>query len=206
MVKAELPIDAHSTRPWRIHGIADGFRILDVWALPTPGGPNDFERLIAVFGSFDAARSSPVVRALFAARWTLGRLLHLDDETGSRTGGLRDELPADLRDTFPADVATGPFTPLYAIADEAAMEIVNRTVHGILHLAGFRSDVVPTGARWRFSSSRTACWVRPIWRRSRRSAISWCIRRCSAAWNDSGVTALGKAGSPGSTHPSTSWR
>jgi hypothetical protein len=134
MVKAGLPIDAHRSRPWRIHGVAGGFRVLDVWALPTPGGPDDFERLIKVFGSFDAARSSPVVRALFAARWTLGRLLHLDDESSSRTDGLRETLPADLRDTFPADVATGPFRPLYATADEAAMEIVNRTVHGILHL------------------------------------------------------------------------
>src|SRR4051812_38079911 len=113
MVNAELPIDAHRSRPWRIHGIADGFRILDVWALPTPGGPDDFERLVAVFGSFDAARSSRVVRALFAARWALGRMLHLDDQTVSRTVGLRQILPADLRDTFPAGVATGPFTPLY---------------------------------------------------------------------------------------------
>jgi hypothetical protein len=134
MVEAELPIEAHTSRPWRIHGIAEGFRTLDVWALPTPGGPDDFERLVAVFGSFDAARSSPVVRALFAARWTLGRLLHLDGGTSSRTVGLRDGLPTDLRDTFPAGVATGPFTPLYAVGDEAAMEIVNRTVHGILHL------------------------------------------------------------------------
>src|SRR3954463_7506557 len=101
MVKAELPIDAHTSRAWRVHGIADGFRILDVWALPTPGGPDDFERLIRVFGSFDAGRSSPVVRALFAARWTLGRLLHLDGGTSSRTVGLRDGLPTDLRDTFP---------------------------------------------------------------------------------------------------------
>src|ERR1700710_1842516 len=101
MVKAELPIDAHSSRPWRIHGVADGFRILDVWALPTPGGPGDFARVSEVFGSFDAARSSPVVRALFAARWRLGRLLHLDDESSSRTDGLRETLPADLRGTFP---------------------------------------------------------------------------------------------------------
>ena len=148
MVKAELPIDAHTSRPWRIHVIAGDFRVLDVWALPTPGGPDDFGRLITAFGTFDPARSSPVVRALFAARWTLGRLLKLDDETGCRTAGLRDGLPADLRDTFPSGVATGPFTPLYATADEAAMEIVNRTVHGILHLGwvpdgsgGFRGQM-----------------------------------------------------------------
>jgi Protein of unknown function (DUF2867) len=134
MNKSELPIDAHTSRPWRIHDVAQGFRVLDVWALPTPGGADDFARLITSFCSFDAARSSPAVRALFAARWALGRLLRLDDETTSRTGGLRIGLPADLRDSFPAGVATGPFAPLYATHDEAAMEIVNRTVHGLLHL------------------------------------------------------------------------
>ncbi|HEV7423314.1 MAG TPA: DUF2867 domain-containing protein [Mycobacterium sp.] len=138
-------------RPWRIHGIAHDFQVLDVWALATPGGENDFARLLTVFGSFDAARSSPVVHALFAARWALGRMLDLDGpegENSSRVGSLRDRLPADLRGSSPGDLATGPFTPLYVTDDEAAWEIVNRTVHGILHLGwvpdgsgGFRGQM-----------------------------------------------------------------
>lgn len=36
-----LPSTAHTSRPWRIHGIAPDFRVEDVWALPTPGGPDD---------------------------------------------------------------------------------------------------------------------------------------------------------------------
>jgi len=35
-----LPDTAHTSRPWRIHEIAADFRLEDVWALPTPGGPD----------------------------------------------------------------------------------------------------------------------------------------------------------------------
>ena len=31
----------HTTRPWRIHELTHDFRLEDVWALPTPGGPDD---------------------------------------------------------------------------------------------------------------------------------------------------------------------
>jgi hypothetical protein len=148
MLKVRLPREAHAARPWRIHDVARDFQVLDVWALPTPGGQDDFGRLIELFSSFDAARSSPLVHALFAARWALGRMLNLDDQSDSRVGGLRDELPADLRDSSAVEFGRGRFTPLYATDDEAAWEIVNRTVHGILHLGwvpdgsgGFRGQM-----------------------------------------------------------------
>ena len=31
----------HTDRPWRIQEITPDFRLYDVWALPTPGGPDD---------------------------------------------------------------------------------------------------------------------------------------------------------------------
>ena len=37
-----LPNTAHTSRPWRIHEFARDFRLEDVWALPTPGGPGRF--------------------------------------------------------------------------------------------------------------------------------------------------------------------
>src|SRR3954454_7089716 len=43
----------HRSRPWRIHDIAPDFELEDVWALPTPGGPGDFPRLVAVATRFD---------------------------------------------------------------------------------------------------------------------------------------------------------
>jgi hypothetical protein len=126
----------HSARPWRIHEIAKDFQVLDVWALPTPGGPNDFPRLVGLMASFDPAESSSVVRALFAIRWKIGRLFGLDrQETGlgARVPSLRDRLPADLADT-PSDLGTDVFTPLYVTDDEFALETANQTVHGVLHV------------------------------------------------------------------------
>ncbi|MBB5161030.1 DUF2867 domain-containing protein [Mycobacterium sp. AZCC_0083] len=115
------------------------FRVEDVWALPTVGGPDDFPRLVALMESFDPAQASPVVAALFALRWRLGALFGLDrGETGlgARVPSLRDRLPADL----PAGVDTNlpaesPFRPVYVTDDEAALEIANETMHGVLHLS-----------------------------------------------------------------------
>ena len=135
-----LPSTAHTSRPWRIHELTPDFRLEDVWALPTPGGPDDFPRLVAMMAAFDPAQSSSAaVRALFAIRWKLGELLGWDGPDtglGSRVPTLRDRLPADLRDA-PAGPGSDalPFSTLYLTEDEWAMEIANRTVHGVLHLA-----------------------------------------------------------------------
>ena len=37
-----LPQSAHTSSPWRIHELTRDFQLEDVWALPTPGGPDDF--------------------------------------------------------------------------------------------------------------------------------------------------------------------
>jgi Protein of unknown function (DUF2867) len=140
-----LPASAHTAHPWRIHGLAGDFQLLDVWALPTPGGPDDFPRLVEVMASFDPTRSSSViVRGLFAIRFGLGELLGWDSDAaglGSRVPRLRDRLPADPRarpvETTPA---LDQFQPVYLLDDEAALEIANRTVHGILHLGWVGDD------------------------------------------------------------------
>jgi hypothetical protein len=131
---------AHTSRPWRIHEIARDFRLVDVWALPTPGGPDDFPRLLQLIASRDRSHdsSSRAARVLWAVRWKAGELLGLDDPkagVGSRVPTLRDRLPAYLRDV-PAgpDFDRLPFTPVYLTGDEWAGEIANRTVHGVMHL------------------------------------------------------------------------
>jgi uncharacterized protein DUF2867 len=134
-----LPDTAHTARPWRIHALARDFRVEDVWALPTPGGPEDFHRLVQLFASLDPSRgSSRAARTLFAIRWKVGELLGWDSPdagTGSTVPMLRDRLPADLRD---APAAPGfdalPFTSLYLLDDEFAAEAENRTMHGVIHL------------------------------------------------------------------------
>jgi hypothetical protein len=134
-----LPDTAHTRLPWRIHELTGDFRLEDVWALPTPGGPDDFGGLVRVVSSYDTARSaSCAVRALFAIRWKVGALLGLDRRQtglGSRVPSLRDRLPADLRDGPTGTVPdASPFRPLYLTADEWALEIANQTMHGVLHL------------------------------------------------------------------------
>ena len=135
-----LPDAAHTSRPWRIHELTRDFRLEDVWALPTPGGPGDLPRLLDWFGSADPEQqsSSRAVRTLFAIRWKLGGLLGWDDPgagVGSRVPTLRDRLPADLRDVPSGpDFDHLPFTSLYRLDDEWAGEIANRTMHGVMHL------------------------------------------------------------------------
>jgi hypothetical protein len=134
-----LPRSAHTSRPWRIHEIAPDFRLEDVWALPTPGGPDDFPRLVGQFASADPSQSLPgAARMLWALRWKIGELLGWDDEDdglGSRVATLRDRLPADLRDAPRGpDSDTLPFKSLYLLEDEWAAEIANRTMHGVMHV------------------------------------------------------------------------
>jgi hypothetical protein len=131
-----LPDTEHTSRPWKISEIAPEFRLEDVWALPTPGGADEFPRLVEQFTLFNPAAHSPtVVRALFAIRFAIGRVLGWDSpRRGGSAPTLRDRLPAELRDR-PAAPAPARFSTLYQTDDEWAAEIVNRTVHGVLHLA-----------------------------------------------------------------------
>ncbi len=133
-----LPNSAHTSRPWRIHELTPDFRLEDVWALPTPGGPGDFPRLVALMAAGDPARgSSRAVGTLWAIRWKIGELLGWDGPDaglGARVRSLRDRLPADLRGTSGPAFETLPFTSLYLLDDEWAAEIANRTVHGVMHI------------------------------------------------------------------------
>jgi len=134
-----LPNNAHTSRPWRIHELTPDFRLEDVWALPTPGGPDDFPRLVQQFASADPSQGLPAAaRTLWALRWKLGELLGWDRSAtgvGSRVPALRDRLPADLRDAPPGpEFDSLPFTSLYLLEDEWAAEAANRTMHGVMHI------------------------------------------------------------------------
>jgi Protein of unknown function (DUF2867) len=148
-----LPNTAHTSRPWRLHELTPDFRLEDVWALPTPGGPADFPRLVQMIASSDPAESSSrPARALWAIRWKIGGVLGWDDTDaglGSRVPTLRDRLPVDLRDAPSGpDFDALPFTSLYLLEDEFAAEIANRTMHGVMHIGwvpdetgGFRAQM-----------------------------------------------------------------
>jgi hypothetical protein len=147
-----IPNTAHESRAWRIRAIVPDFTLEDVWALPTPGGADDFPQLLGLAGSLDPARAeSTPARVLWGLRDRLGQWFDLgrisapvgpDGEAGglpipgTREATLRDRLPDDLRDTATdIDFGSLPFVPLYRTDDEFAAELSNRTVHGVMHLA-----------------------------------------------------------------------
>src|SRR5258708_37666242 len=98
---------APASRRWRIHELTGDFRLEDVWALPTPGGPDGFPRLVqwwASRGDPSRASASCAVRALWAIRWKAGKLLGWDGPDaghGSERPTLRDRVPAALREGPP---------------------------------------------------------------------------------------------------------
>jgi hypothetical protein len=134
-----VPSTAHRSRPWRIHELTRDFRLEDVWALPTPGGPDDFPELVKLIASGDPSRAaSRAARMLWTVRWKIGELFGWDDPDtglGSRVPTLRDRLPADLRKVPSGPVLEAlPFSSLYLTDNEWAAEIANRTMHGVMHL------------------------------------------------------------------------
>ncbi len=140
-----LAESAHTSRPWRIHELTRDFRVEDVWELPTPGGPEDFPRLVEGMTAGDPSQgSSRATRTLFALRWKLGELFGWDDPDaglGSRVPTLRDRFPADLREAPSGpEFDALPFSSLYLLDREFAAEIANRTMHGVLHLGWVPDD------------------------------------------------------------------
>jgi len=142
-----LPDSAHTTQPWRIHELTPDFRLEDVWALPTPGGSDEFSELVRQFAMGDPARQLPgIARTLWNLRFKVGEMLGWDD---SKTGvgssvhrSLRERLPADLREGPSGPVFDRlPFTSLYLLPNEFAAEIANATMHGVLHLGWVPDDL-----------------------------------------------------------------
>ncbi|HKV18166.1 MAG TPA: DUF2867 domain-containing protein [Mycobacterium sp.] len=132
----KLRDSAHFAQPWRIHDLTRDFRLEDVWALPTPGARDDFPRVIDMIASFNEAdRQFSLVGLLFAVRKALGHALGWDGPTAdSRRPGVAKRLPDDLRQHPSTVTPAMGFTPLYQLDDEWAAELINRTVHGVIHL------------------------------------------------------------------------
>ena len=139
--RMRLPARAHTSQRWRIHEFTSDFRLEDVWAVPTPGGPDEFRLLMQLLASRDSplrASSSRTVQVLWAARRALGAVFGWDDAPAGSDGGhetLRDRLPPDLAGAGSGtDLRVAPFATLYLLHDEWAAEIMNRTVHGVVHI------------------------------------------------------------------------
>jgi hypothetical protein len=147
-----LPKTAHTSRPWRVHEFTEDFELEDVWALPTPGGPDDLPRLVQQIIS--PGRDPLLVRALFTLRWKLGKLFGWDEPesgVGERVPSLRERLPADLlqaprgpdlRAVPGREEADGPpiFSSVYQPHDEWLAEFANKTVHALMHIGWVPDD------------------------------------------------------------------
>ncbi|MGK5674303.1 DUF2867 domain-containing protein [Micromonospora sp. URMC 106] len=140
-----LPTTAHTSLPWRIHELSSDFRVEDVWAFRTPGaGPDDFPAMLAAMRTAGGLTRQPLpVRFLFAVRWKLGALLGWDDpEAGvdARVASLRSRLPLDLREARGEDDDDMPLKAIYELGTESARELVNKTVHTVMHLGWVRGS------------------------------------------------------------------
>jgi hypothetical protein len=168
----KLPKTAHEAYPWVIAQIANDFKLLDAWALPVEGGPDEFDSFLETMTSFDPAKAESVVsRALFWVRFRLGELFGWDDASkirpipGCIETSLSARLPDDLRGSAKSAVisgamqrAAGGFVPVYRTDKEWAAEISNATVHGVLHLAWVEQG----GDRYR---AQMGVYVKPRGRR-----------------------------------------
>lgn len=146
----------HECHPWRIHDLVADFTLEDVWALPMQGGPEDFQGMLDMAGSFDPSQAESLpTRLLWSFRDRLGAWLDLgeisapvDDREagklpipGTTETSLRDRLPPELRATASGlTFGSLPFVPLYRLDREAAAEVSNKTVHGVAHLAWAERD------------------------------------------------------------------
>lgn len=144
-----LPKSAHESGPWRIHQIVPDFTLEDVWELPVHGGAGDFPKLLELGTSLDPANADSLpARALWRIRdrlgawFDLGRISEPDGGDqglpipGTEQTSLAERLPDDLRSSpWDHDFGSLPFRPLYRLDREAAAEVSNKTVHGVMHLA-----------------------------------------------------------------------
>jgi hypothetical protein len=145
----------HEARPLRIHELVPDFDLEDVWVLPVEGGAEDFQRFLDFVGSFDPTKTeNRPARFLWQLRDRLGAWFDLGEISspadrdgdglpipGTEETSIRGRLPTDLRGTaagFGFDLL--PFVPLYRTDREAAAEIGNKTVHGVVHLAWVEGD------------------------------------------------------------------
>lgn len=161
---ARTHTSAHTSQPWRIHELAPDFRLEDVWVFCTPGGTeHDLPTFLELFHRLDLDHGgrSQAARALFAIRWALGRALGWDDPARATWSvSLRERVPADLAATAErvAPLDPDPFVPLYCTEREFAAELINATMHGVVHLGwvadgagGYRAQmavlVKPRGRR-----------------------------------------------------------
>lgn len=125
--------------------LCSDFEVLDVWRIPVRGGRDDFDGFYRVFVDNGLGTDSVIASALFKMRFALGRLFHLDGGApapipGCRETSVAERLSDDDRRRNRADRVLpaglpAEFRPVYLDDAEALIEVSNRTIHALIHLA-----------------------------------------------------------------------
>jgi hypothetical protein len=116
----------------RAHDLLGHVPLHDVWWVDLPGGPPEVS-IDSLGGYLDFesfARSSPVVRGLFALRSFVGRVFGWDASRVPPGDGARVS-PGEGDDQVPGS----PFRPVFSDDREAIAEIRNATVHAFSVMA-----------------------------------------------------------------------
>jgi hypothetical protein len=151
----ELDPAVHRARPWRVHGLAADFKLLDVWRVPIVADPArgdrflDFQRIAARNGERSDSR---IAQGLFALRERIGRLAGWDDHNYQKPiPGCSERFVRErLTDADRArDRSGGEELPhgslinlrsVYLFDDESLQEVSNDTIHALLHLGWVDDD------------------------------------------------------------------
>jgi hypothetical protein len=124
----------------RCHSLLADVRLHDVWRIPLDGGGagRTMRDVLAAAPFAVLARSNIIVRALFALRFGLGRILRWDEP---RHDPLAESYLRRLTDDDRArslgapGAPAGPFRMLYVFPDEAVAEVRNATAHAFVAMA-----------------------------------------------------------------------
>lgn len=104
----------HRARPFRVHALAEGYTLHDVWTIPIEGDParDTFADFFALFRENGFGTDSRIANALFRLRFVLGKVFRLD----------------------PPGPAKDAFKTVYVDDDEALLTISNKTVQALVHV------------------------------------------------------------------------
>ena len=119
-------------------------RDVTVVDLPGGGAGRTMADVRALLGSGKVEAASPVVRALFALRWFLGRVFHWDTARAKQTEQSyvhRLGPEVETRSLVPPGSPDGPFRLLYLFDKESLAEIQNATVHAFLSTALVQTEL-----------------------------------------------------------------
>lgn len=111
-----LEIEEHHKHPFKVHEYAQEFELLDLWQYPIEAeSAEDFEVFLQIHDLAEmAAETSPIVKALFAIRLGLGKIMGWDGDSASDAIG---------------------FETVYREAQEVLMRTENGTVTALMHLS-----------------------------------------------------------------------